>query len=247
MKILFIGESWHIHMIHSKGFDSFASSKYEEGADYLLSCLRGSGISIDYMPAHTVQTAFPQTLDELLIYDAVVISDIGSNTFLLQNKTFYRMEVMTNALSLIKDYVAMGGGALMIGGYLSFTGIEAKANYKNTILAEVLPVEMLDHDDRVELPQGCKPLTLNKSHAITRGLNEWPPLLGYNKFIAKPGNETLAEINGDPLLVVGKYQKGHVACFASDCSPHWGGPQFMQWENYSAFWCNLINAIKRRD
>ncbi|EDS7928809.1 hypothetical protein GRK08_004010, partial [Salmonella enterica] len=21
MKILFIGESWHIHMIHSKGFD----------------------------------------------------------------------------------------------------------------------------------------------------------------------------------------------------------------------------------
>ncbi|MBP1523372.1 hypothetical protein IVZ55_05295 [Salmonella enterica subsp. enterica serovar Worthington] len=28
-------------MIHSKGFDSFTSSKYEEGADYLLSCLRG--------------------------------------------------------------------------------------------------------------------------------------------------------------------------------------------------------------
>ncbi|EAU1245831.1 cytoplasmic protein, partial [Salmonella enterica] len=26
MKILFIGESWHIHMIHSKGFDSFTSS-----------------------------------------------------------------------------------------------------------------------------------------------------------------------------------------------------------------------------
>lgn len=25
MKILFIGESWHIHMIHSKGFDSFTS------------------------------------------------------------------------------------------------------------------------------------------------------------------------------------------------------------------------------
>ncbi|VEA30618.1 Uncharacterized membrane protein [Salmonella enterica subsp. enterica] len=28
----------------------------------------------------------------------------------------------------------------MIGGYLSFMGIEAKANYKNTVLAEVLPV-----------------------------------------------------------------------------------------------------------
>ncbi|CAI1110702.1 Uncharacterized membrane protein [Serratia proteamaculans] len=183
------GESWYIHMIHSKGFDSFTSSKYEEGAEYLLSCLRGAGMTIDYIPAHTVQTAFPQTLDERLIYDAVVISDIGSNTFLLQNKTFYRIEVMANALSLIKDYVAMGG-VLMI---------------------------------------------------------EWPILLGYKKFIAKPGSETLAEINGDPLLVVGKYQKGHVACFASDCSPHWGGPQFMQWENYTAFWCNLMNSIKRRN
>lgn len=46
MKILFIGESWHIHMIHSKGFDSFTSSKYEEGADYLLSCLRQGNIDV---------------------------------------------------------------------------------------------------------------------------------------------------------------------------------------------------------
>lgn len=32
LKVLFIEESWHIHMIHSKGYDSFTSSKYEEGA-----------------------------------------------------------------------------------------------------------------------------------------------------------------------------------------------------------------------
>ncbi len=25
LKVLFIGESWHIHMIHSKGYDSFTS------------------------------------------------------------------------------------------------------------------------------------------------------------------------------------------------------------------------------
>ncbi|MCC1704875.1 glutamine amidotransferase [Salmonella enterica subsp. enterica serovar Indiana] len=39
LKVLFIGESWHIHMIHSKGYDSFTSSKYEEGATWLLECL----------------------------------------------------------------------------------------------------------------------------------------------------------------------------------------------------------------
>ncbi|EAX2648593.1 cytoplasmic protein, partial [Salmonella enterica] len=110
MKILFIGESWHIHMIHSKGFDSFTSSKYEEGADYLLSCLRQGNIDVDYMPAHIVQTHFPQTAEALACYDAIVISDIGSNTFLLQNRTFYNMDIIPDALQLIADYVAEGGG-----------------------------------------------------------------------------------------------------------------------------------------
>ena len=39
LKVLFIGESWHIHMIHSKGYDSFTSSKYDACATLLLPCL----------------------------------------------------------------------------------------------------------------------------------------------------------------------------------------------------------------
>ncbi|WP_348265763.1 glutamine amidotransferase, partial [Salmonella enterica] len=50
-------------MIHSKGFDRFTSSKYEEGADYLLSCMRQGNINVDYMPAQIVQTGFPQTAE----------------------------------------------------------------------------------------------------------------------------------------------------------------------------------------
>ncbi|MEC4787447.1 glutamine amidotransferase, partial [Salmonella enterica] len=181
MKILFIGESWHIHMIHSKGFDSFTSSKYEEGADYLLSCLRQGNIDVDYMPAHIVQTRFPQTAEALACYDAIVISDIGSNTFLLQNRTFYNMDIIPDALQLIADYVAEGGGLLMIGGYLSFTGIEAKANYKNTVLAEVLPVDMLDVDDRVELPQGCKAL-MNPLMILVKIIKlRWIHILSYDQ------------------------------------------------------------------
>lgn len=67
MKILFIGESWHIHMIHSKGYDSFTSSKYEEGATFLLNCLREKGVAVDYMPAHTVQVA---SISLIVICDA---------------------------------------------------------------------------------------------------------------------------------------------------------------------------------
>lgn len=108
MEILFVGESWIVHMIHTKGYDSFTSMKYEEGAIYLLQCLREGGVDVDYMPAHEVQVRFPQSIEQLKVYDAVVISDIGSNTFLLQNLTFCQDKIIPNALELVKQYVNEG-------------------------------------------------------------------------------------------------------------------------------------------
>lgn len=244
MKILFIGESWTIHMIHVKGYDSFTSTKYEEGATYLLNSLREANVEIDYMPSHEVQVRFPKKLEDLQQYDAVVLSDIGANTFLLQNATFYQMEIVPNPLELIKEYVAQGGGLLMIGGYLSFMGIEAKANYKNTVLADVLPVEMLNGDDRVEMPQGIRAETI-KNHPITEGMENWPNFLGYNKFRPKAGSEALVNIQEDPLLVVGQYGSGKTACFASDCAPHWGPKEFMEWEYYLPLWVRVLEHIKK--
>lgn len=245
MKILFIGESWHIHMIHSKGFDSFTSSKYEEGALWLLQCLRTRGIAVDYLPAHQVQIAFPADIQALRAFDVIVISDIGSNTFLLQNETFYHMQIKPNALSLISTFVAQGGGLLMIGGYLSFMGIEAKANYKNTLLADVLPVIMQEGDDRVEMPQGIAATVADAQHKTIQGFSQWPVFLGYNKVTAKQGTETILHIAEDPLLVYGTYQQGKTACFMSDCSPHWGSNQFMQWPHYTDMWINILRYIAK--
>ncbi len=230
-------------MIHTKGYDSFTSTKYEEGATYLLSCLRENGIEFTYLPAHEVQVRFPQSLEELQAYDAIVLSDVGANTFLLQNATFYQMQVVPNALELIKQFVADGGGLLMVGGYLSFMGIEGKANYKNTVLAEVLPVVMTDGDDRAEMPNGFAPITA-ASHPLVDGLGAWPKLLGYNRLTAKPGAEKLLENGDDAILTVGRFGAGKTAAFASDCSPHWGSLEFMNWEHYSAFWSNLIRYLK---
>ena len=245
MKVLLLGESWSIHMIHSKGFDSFTSTKYEEGSGYLISCLKERGIDVVYMPAHTVQTAFPRTVEELAEYDAVIISDVGSNTFLLQNSTFYQMEIIPNALELIKDYTAQGGGFLMIGGYLSFMGIEGKANYKRTVINDILPVEMLDGDDRVEIPQGITASYSMPDHPAVRGFKSAPCFLGYNEFKAREGAETVMTVGKDPLLVFGKYQQGKTACFASDCSPHWGCLDFMRWEHYADLFCNILKQIAR--
>ncbi|WP_392551821.1 glutamine amidotransferase [Orbus wheelerorum] len=246
MKILFIGESWHIHMIHTKGYDSFTSSRYEEGATFLLDCLKKASVDITYMPAHQVLIEFPTTLQELNQFDSIVISDIGSNTFLLPNKTFYGLEKTPNALNLIKAYVQNGGGLLMIGGYLTFMGIEGKGNWRNSQLAEALPVEMLAYDDRIECPEGVTPKALLSNHSLLAGINnDWPVFLGYNKVMAKENTETVVDINGDPLIVLGNYQQGKVACFTSDCAPHWGSPQFLQWESYTKLWLNILQAISK--
>lgn len=244
MKLLFIGESWVVHMIHTKGYDSFTSTKYEEGATYLLECLRKEGIDVTYMPSHEVQVRFPNTLDELQTYDAIVISDIGANTFLLRNSTFYNMEIVPNSLELIREFVEKGGGLLMVGGYLSFMGIEAKANYKNSPLAEVLPVEMLDTDDRVEMPQGFSPKVV-EPHSIVEGLGDWPRFLGYNRLTAKQGTIEVLKQQDDAMLVLGKYGNGKTAAFASDCAPHWGSVEFVQWKNYSKFWGRLVRFLMR--
>lgn len=242
MKVLLIGESWSIHMIHSKGFDSFTSTKYEEGASYLISQLKQRSIEVDYLPAHTIQAGFPTDLNQ---YNCVIISDIGSNTFLLQNSTFYNLKIVPNALQTIKDYVAKGGGFFMIGGYLSFMGIEGKANYKNTILDEVFPVQMMDGDDRVEAPEGVQASIVDPQHETVKGFNSVPKFLGYNKVLVREGAELVMKVGADPLLVFGKYKQGKTACFMSDCSPHWGCTEFMNWDHYTDLWVNSINYIAK--
>ena len=68
--------------------------------------------------------------------------------------TFAWIPGRPNRLVALRNWVANGGALAMIGGYLSFQGIEGKANYRMTPLADVLPVELEPGDDRQETPEG---------------------------------------------------------------------------------------------
>ena len=157
MKILMAGESWSLTETHTKGFDSVPLCRYEEAGTPLIDALKKNGFDVTYMPNHIAQLHFPDTVEQLQEYDAVILSDCGSNTLLLSPDTFYRGQRRPNKLQLLVDYAQQGGGVAMIGGYLSFAGIDNKARYAMTPLAKALPVEMLDHDDRVECPEGIVP------------------------------------------------------------------------------------------
>ena len=244
-KILLAGESWSTTSIHTKGFDSFITSAYAEGAADFIAAVERGGHTVEFQPNHVASEKFPTTLEELSKYDVVALSDIGANTLLLPNSVFSRGERMPNRLDVLAEWVRAGGSLLMVGGYLSFQGIEAKANYRNTSLAGVLPVEMEVGDDREETPQGAQP-TATGTHAVTQGLSdEWPVVLGYHRLEARAGSEVLARIGEHPLMVVDTEGKGRVAAFASDMGPHWLPAEFLAWEGFSPMWSQLIAWLAR--
>ncbi len=240
-RVLIAGESWTVHSIHQKGFDSFTTTEYAEGVGWLKAALETGGWQVDYQPAHVAAREFPSSVKALDVYNCVILSDVGANTLLIHPDTFSRFKSFPNRLNVVRDYVAKGGGLIMVGGYLSFQGIEAKARYHNTPIEEVLPVMMQAGDDRRETPQGIMPRVVLHDHPIVGGLpSHWPDLLGYNYITAKSGAQIIAQVGADPLIVAGKHQKGRAVAFASDCGPHWAPPSFIEWAGYTPLWRHMV-------
>ena len=246
-RVLIAGESWITHSIHQKGFDSFTTTTYAEGVGFLRSALEAGGIEVVFMPNHLALSQFPADLATIQQYDAVILSDIGSNTLLLHPETFDRSIPTPNRLALLRDYVSRGGGLVMVGGYMSFQGIDGRARYGGTPVEESLPVRMLASDDRVEMPEGCQPVVQIPNHPIVSGLPvEWPALLGYNRVLPKPDSSLIALMGADPLLVAWGFGDGRSVAFTSDCGPHWCPPPFLAWDGYTRLWQQMVTWVTKR-
>jgi uncharacterized membrane protein len=229
---------------HIKGFDTFTTVVYEEGVDALRDALVASGHEVTFMPNHVAATDFPHTVGELRPWDVVMLSDIGSNTLLVPPATFARFESRPNRLAALRDWTRDGGGLAMIGGYLSFQGIEGKANYGGTPLAEVLPVVLEPGDDRVESPDDGTPRLTGVAHPVVDGLRErWPAILGYQRVAPKPEASVLALVDGHPLVVVGEPWSGRTLAYTSDVGPHWAPPEFLAWDGYRRFWDQAVRWL----
>jgi uncharacterized membrane protein len=251
-KILLVGESWVSSATHYKGFDQFGSVTFHTGADPLVAALAGSEFELTWMKAHEAAEGFPFEADGLSGFDAIILSDIGSNTILLPPQVWLRSETKPNRLKLIRDYVNGGGGLLMVGGYFSFQGIDGRARWRRTPVEDVLPVTCLPYDDRVEIPEGCRPELQQPDHPVFAGIaGNWPPLLGVNEVEAKPDAEILASLpqdqGGHPLLVVGRSGQGRTAAWTSDIGPHWLSPEFCAWPGYAQLWRNLLGWLTDHD
>ncbi len=240
VKVLFVGESWFYTKTETKGVDHFSVSGYETEIERVRAYM-GDFAEITHIPAHLVPFSFPNTVEALKEYDVVLISDVGFNTFILHPDTFNFSIPTPNLADVIRDYTAQGGAFGMLGGYMTFMGFEGKGKWKGSSVEEILPVTMMDTDDRCEHPEGIY-ITLDpESHPLLNGMPEKLPfLLGYNKLIAKENAEVLISFNGDPILAVGTYGKGKTFAWASDCAPHWMPAAFCESEANHTMWKNLL-------
>lgn len=248
-KVLIVGESWTVQETHIKGFDTVDLGRLEQtSAGNLIEALEKSGIEVEYMPSHIAQYSFPDTVEALNAYAAIALSDIGSNTIMMDPVMQFKSTRKPNRFHALVEYVKQGGGLVMFGGYLSFAGIDNKARYAMTPLAKILPVQMLNYDDRMEHPEGICPETLKKDHPVLNGIGEepWPWFLGYNKIKAKPEAEEISIIDGeDTFMAAMEYGEGRTFAFASDCAMHWGSEAFLAWDGYQKLMPNIFRWLAK--
>lgn len=250
-KVLLVGESWMSAATHYKGFDAFGSVTFHLGAEPFVDALQSRGFDVDYMKAHEAVERFPYEMAGLRAFDAVILSDIGSNSILLPPEVWLKSRTVPNRLKLLRRWVEEeGGGLLMVGGYLSFQGIDGRARWHRTPVEAALPVTCLPYDDRVEMPEGARAMLTKPGHPVLAGLaGDWPPLLGVNEVVARerPDVEVLARLpedqGGHPLLILGSSGKGRSAAWTSDIGPHWLSPEFCAWEGYGRLWSNLLGWL----
>lgn len=199
-------------------------------AIYLASIIHEEAYDFDYIPS---LLCFPQNL-KLKKYNLIILSD------------YPRKQISDEKLTEIVSFIREGGSFLMIGGWESFTGLNIE--YKNSPIEDILPVNILEKDDRRNYDQGIIVTANNIVHPMISGLDwEHPAIIGgYNEFIPKDNAQCVLEgqkiqisiednrlktkidTKKIPLLVYGQEVKGKTAALAFDLAPHWVGG-FIDW------------------
>lgn len=245
-RVLLAGETFTLVQAAVSGFSVGQSSRYANGAKHFLAAMQGTNFVIEQLPSERCEGDFPQSLEALQDYSAIILSDIGALTLLFTPES-RQGHVSVNRLRLLCDYVDKGGSLMMAGGYTSYQGIDGQARFHETSVEDCLPVICLPHPDGIEAPEGLLP-TVVTSHPIVAGApSTWPPVLGMNRVIVRTTPDTTliadAEYRGHrfPILAVRQFGAGRTLSFMTDIGPHWMSRQFLG----SSWYGDLMRSMVR--
>jgi len=251
VKVLYVGDSEVVLNRYLVGADVIEQSYFNDNGKWFRNAMAAEeSVDVRHITPHGVAAEFPTTQDELDSYDVVIFSDVGYNSMIFYPGLTppYQYPLGPDRVGMVQQFVEKGGGFIMVGGYLSFAGLNGIARWGGTVVEDLLPVNIARHDDRIEVTQGLRFSVTQPDHAIVSGLPwddaDWT-LCGYNQVTLKDGATLLAEYDGDPFIACWDYQNGRTAIFASDFAPHWAG-DFVHWPHYSAFWRQMVHWLAKR-
>jgi uncharacterized membrane protein len=187
-----------------------------------------------------LEDGFPQTVEELFDYSAVILGTLEASSF------------TPTQITLLREFVdRRGGGLLMLGGRVSFSD----GGWNKSPLAELLPVVLPER----KLTFRREPATVEVGGAgrdsdLTR-LEDSPdktaarwkkmPYLADHQDVGtpKPGATVLLDMRPArgtlPLLVTHNYGRGRVAVFATGGSWRWQMGQDSKDMSHETFWQQL--------
>jgi uncharacterized membrane protein len=251
IKVLYVGDSEVVLNRYLVGADVIEQSYFNDNGRWFRDAMAPEwSIEIRHVTPHAVPSQFPTTLSGLCAYDVVIFSDVGYNSMIFYPGLTppYVYPLGPDRVGMVHKFVEQGGGFLMVGGYLSFAGLNGIARWGGTKVETLLPVSMARYDDRAEIVQGFRFELVQPEHPIVAGLPwgaaTWT-LCGYNKVALKPGATLVASYEGDPIIACWDYRGGRSAIFASDFAPHWAG-DFVHWPHYAAFWKQMLQWLAKQ-
>ncbi len=210
-----------------------------------------AGGTVDGQPFRTL----PGTPEQWKRFDVVILGDVEAT-----HLTPARQQQ-------VEQFVANGGGLLMLGGQSSFAG----GGYAGTPVEKALPVFAGDPADTQDKAPFVPQLTADAvTHPILDGLTDWfatadraatkvlPPLNG-NVVVGKPksGAQVLMTHAGRPgadggpevVLAVQRYGKGRSAAFTVDTTYLWFLPLrgLGQESPYNKLWGQMVRWLAGQD
>lgn len=174
-------------------------------------------------------SGFPATTAELLEYDLVALLNISGDSL----QPLRRKD--------LREYVYRGGTLFVGGGTRAF----GHGGYQNTLLGEILPVEV--HKFDLKRAEGETQLIRRAGdHEITRGISfsGKPRNLYYHNVQVKPGATVVLETGSAPILTV--WQLGHGKVYAMTGTPLGeteNGTPWWEWEGWQAILDRILTGI----
>jgi uncharacterized membrane protein len=132
IRVLYVGDSEVVLNHYLVGADVIEQSHFNDNGRWFRNAMASEPtVEVHHVTPHAVPTQFPASLSDLRVYDVVIFSDVGYNSMIFYPglTPSYEYPLGPDRVGMVREFVEQGGGVLMVGGYLSFAGLNGIARW----------------------------------------------------------------------------------------------------------------------